>query len=288
MSAERSAVTVGLLHPGRMGAAVGRLAVRAGHRVLWCPDGRSAASAARAEEAGLVRAESLDALAAEAEIVVSLCPPAAAEEVARQVAEAGFGGIFVEANAISPARVRRIAGLFPRAGVVDGCVIGPPPSDRAGARLYLSGAAGHTGPVAGLFAGGGPLEAVTIDGGVGQASALKMAYGSFNKAASALAAVSHALADTYGVSDQLLAEARRLTHDHLAAPEHLSGVAARAWRWAPEMEEAAATMEEAGLPGELARGAAAVFRRWDGDRDDFGIALPDALRHLRADREPGA
>ncbi|MGI5230120.1 DUF1932 domain-containing protein [Actinoallomurus sp. CA-142502] len=281
MSVERSPVTVGLLHPGRMGAAVGRLAVRAGHRVLWCPGGRSAATADRADEAGLVRAAGLGALTAEAGIVVSLCPPAAAEEVARQVAGTGFDGVFVEANAISPARVRRIADLFPRARVVDGCVIGPPPSDRAAARLYLSGAAGDTGPVAGLFAGG-PLEAVPVDGGVGQASALKMAYGSFNKAASALAAVSHALADVYGVSDHLLAEARRMTHDHLATPGHLSGVAARAWRWAPEMEEAAATLAEAGLPDELALAAAAVFRRWDGDRDDFGIPVQDALRHLRA------
>jgi hypothetical protein len=47
------------------------------------------------------------------------------------------------------------------------------------------------------------------------------------------------------------------------------------------MEEAAATMAEADLPDELALGAAAVFRRWDDDRDDFAIAVPDALDHLR-------
>ena len=41
-------VTVGLLHPGEMGAAVGQCLAGAGHRVLWAPEGRSPSSAARA------------------------------------------------------------------------------------------------------------------------------------------------------------------------------------------------------------------------------------------------
>ena len=35
-------MTIGILHPGRMGAAVAAEAVKAGARVLWCPEGRSA------------------------------------------------------------------------------------------------------------------------------------------------------------------------------------------------------------------------------------------------------
>jgi 3-hydroxyisobutyrate dehydrogenase-like beta-hydroxyacid dehydrogenase len=273
---------IGLLHPGRMGAAVGRLLTAAGHRVAWCAAGRSPATAARADEAGLERVADLAGLTAASDVIISLCPPAAAERLAATVAETGFAGTFVEANAVGPARVRHIAGLFTDARVVDGCVIGPPPSGGATARLYLSGPGPEAARVAELFAGSA-VEAIVIDGGIGQASALKMAFGSYNKAASALAAVSHALAGTYGVGDHLLAEARRVTADHLAAPERLSGVAARAWRWAPEMDEAAATMADAGLPDELALGAAAVFRRWNDDRDDFTIAVPDALDHLRRD-----
>jgi 3-hydroxyisobutyrate dehydrogenase-like beta-hydroxyacid dehydrogenase len=274
-----SVPAIGLLHPGRMGAAVGHRLTDAGHQVIWCAAGRSPATAARAEEAGLDRVADLTELTAASDVIISLCPPAAAERLAASVAETGFGGTFVEANAVSPARVRNIAGLFTAARVVDGCVIGPPPSDGATARLYLSGPGPEAARVAGLFAGSA-VEAIVVDGGIGQASALKMAYGSYNKAASALAAVSHALAGTYGVGDHLLAEARRGAADHLSAPERLSGVAARAWRWAPEMEEAAATMAEANLPGELPLAAAAVFRRWDDDRDDFTIALPDVLDHL--------
>jgi 3-hydroxyisobutyrate dehydrogenase-like beta-hydroxyacid dehydrogenase len=266
---------VGLLHPGRMGAAVGRELTGTGTRVLWCPEGRSEGTARRAREAAL-EPVGLAELVTRSDVVISLCPPAAAEEVASSVA--GYGGVFVEANAVSPARTTAIAGRFETA--LDGCVIGAPPSGSAGPRLYLSGEPRRAAEVAALFAGTA-VEAVPVEGGLGRASALKMAYGSFNKAASALAAVSLALAEAHGVGRELQAEARRLTGSHLARPEALPGVAARAWRWAPEMEEAAATFRDAGLPDDLARAAAAVFRRWDDDRDEFGISAADALDHLR-------
>jgi 3-hydroxyisobutyrate dehydrogenase-like beta-hydroxyacid dehydrogenase len=271
-------VTVGLVHPGRMGAAVGRELAGAGTRVVWCAAGRSEATARRAREAGLEPVPDLAALAAASDLVVSLCPPAAAEEVAAAVAATGFDGVFVEANAISPARTRRIASLF--GAVLDGCVIGPPPSPSTGARLYLSGEPRRAAEVAALFTGTA-VEAVVIEGEAGRASALKMAFGSYNKASAALAAVSHALADAHGVGDELMAEARHLTLSPLAAPERLPSAAARAWRWAPEMEEGASTFRDAGLPDDLARAAAAVFERWAPDRDDFEISLADALAHLR-------
>jgi 3-hydroxyisobutyrate dehydrogenase-like beta-hydroxyacid dehydrogenase len=271
-------VTVGLVHPGRMGAAVGRELAGAGTRVVWCAAGRSEATVRRAGEAGLDPVPDLAALAAASDLVISLCPPAAAEDVAAAVAEAGFGGLYVEANAISPARTARIASRFDAA--LDGCVIGPPPSPSAGARLYLSGESRRVGEVAALFTGTA-VEAVAVEGEVGRASALKMAFGSYNKASAALAAVSHALADAHGVGEELMTEARRLTLSPLAAPERLPSAAARAWRWAPEMEEGASTFRDSGLPDDLARAAAAVFERWAADRDDFEISLADALAHLR-------
>ena len=45
--------TIGLLHPGEMGAAVGQCLADAGHQVLWVPEGRGAATSARAAAAGL-------------------------------------------------------------------------------------------------------------------------------------------------------------------------------------------------------------------------------------------
>jgi hypothetical protein len=48
---------IGLLHPGEMGAAVGQCLAGAGHEVLWLPQERSLATAARAGAAGLSGAE---------------------------------------------------------------------------------------------------------------------------------------------------------------------------------------------------------------------------------------
>src|SRR4051812_984744 len=134
-----------MVHPGAMGAGVGGALVQAGHEVLWCRAGRSEATAARADAAGMRAVESLAELAAACSTVISLCPPAFASDVAAAAADAGFTGTYVDANAISPARVRSlpvgsgaVSGSATGAAsgeveLVDGSVIGPPPShDRPG------------------------------------------------------------------------------------------------------------------------------------------------------------
>ncbi|HKN99860.1 MAG TPA: DUF1932 domain-containing protein [Pseudonocardiaceae bacterium] len=273
---------IGVLHPGMMGAAVGAQLVAGGHRVSWCPVGRSERTAARAEEAGLHAAGSLAELVAGSDVVFSICPPANASDVAEQVATAGFAGLFVEANAINPARMASIATRLRRGGatVVDGSIIGPPPAAGHTARVYLSGPAAAVATVTGLLAGSA-AEPKAVDERIGSASALKMAYGSFQKASRALAAVSHALADDFGVTSHLEAEANRLGGNALARRADFAEVAARAWRWAPEMDEVAESLRGAGLPPTLATGAANVFRRWDADKDAAGLDVHTALRHLR-------
>lgn len=273
---------VGLLHPGAMGAAVGSQLVSLGHTVLWCTAGRSAASAGRAASAGLRGVDTVGELLAESSVVLAICPPAAAEDVANLVAGNGFRGVYVDANAISPHRMIRIAELF--ADVVDGSIIGPPPRPDRSARVYLSGPDELVSLVHGLFVGGA-AEPVRLSPRIGDASALKMAFGSYNKASHALAAVSQALASEYGVTAELLAEAGRETESALARPHRMPGVAARAWRWAPEMLEAAESFAAVGLPAELATGAAAVLGRWEADKDDADLDVAAALRHLRRGRD---
>jgi 3-hydroxyisobutyrate dehydrogenase-like beta-hydroxyacid dehydrogenase len=259
-----------------MGAAVAVQALAAGAEVGWCPRGRSADTVRRAGDAGLEPVDDLRALLDSSAVVISLCPPAVAEAVAEEVAACSYGGIFVEANAISPARTEKIAGLL-GGEVLDGCVIGPPPGERGRARLYLSGSGEAAGRVAALFAGTF-LEARVLDGPVGKASALKVAFASFNKAAQALAAVSYALAEHHGLRAELEAEAQLHGGFALAHPGTLPGSAARGWRWAPEMAEAAQTLAAAGLPADFAEAAAAVFARWAPVKDDFDTDLDTVLR----------
>lgn len=281
--APRAPRRVGLLHPGQMGAAVAA-AVRAdaGVELCWCPEGRSAATARRADAAGLVRVDTLRELLATSEVVLSICPPAAAADLAAEVAGTGFTGLYADLNAVSTRRLAGIAEQVTGAGarVVDGSIIGPPPAPGHPARLYLSGAAPDMRAVAALF-GPEPLQVVELSERLGSASALKMAFGGYQKATRALAAVAHALAAEHGVGQALLAEGTLMAGAPLAELDYVPSVAARAWRWAPEMVEVADEMALAGLPTELARGAAAVLGRWAADRDRWDIDVDEALRHLR-------
>ncbi|EWM17911.1 NAD(P)-dependent oxidoreductase [Kutzneria sp. 744] len=262
---------VTLLHPGAMGAAVGRQAVSAGATVLWVGAGRSDATRRRAVDAGLIERPSVDAALAESDVVLSICPPAFAEDVA--LSAAGFTGVYVEANAIAPERSQRIAQLLPSARFVDGGIIGGPPSASGSTRLYLSGSSGG---VPELFAGTA-LDVVVLDGEVGVASALKIAYASYQKTTWALAAVSHALAAAHGVGAELLAEAARLQARPLLQTDSYPSVAARGWRWAPEMLEVAASLRAAGLPDGLALGSADTMRRWEPAKDRTDLPVEDVL-----------
>lgn len=276
--------TVGLLHPGSMGAALGAVLCEAGVRVLWLPDGRSPATAARAEKAGLEPAQSLAGLAAASDVVVSICPPGAADEVANAVLAAGFGGVYVDANAISPARAQRIAARARAAGAtpVDGGVIGPPPR-APGTRLYLSGEGEAPASVARLFADG-PVRAVVLPGGGASASALKMAYAGANKIGLALAAQALALAGHYGVEDALAAESADLPDGHpLADPARLSRAAGKAWRWEAEMHEIGDACLAAGLPDGAARAAAELFSRMAGHQDQPDVAVARIVADLLRD-----
>jgi 3-hydroxyisobutyrate dehydrogenase-like beta-hydroxyacid dehydrogenase len=268
--------TVGLLHPGAMGAAVGQCLVAAGHQVLWVPEGRSPASAARAAAAGLTAVASggLAGLIRRADVIISVCPPQAALDLARQVA--GFGGVYADANAVSPATVREIARIVEAGGAscVDGGIIGTPPVAPGFIRFYLSGA--RAAEVQRLFAGSEVDARVIGPSSVGSASAVKMAYASWTKGSAALLLAARTLARADGVEDVLLDE-WDISQPALAerSGRAAGSAAAKGWRWVAEMEEIAATMAAAGLPDGFHRAAAEIYLRagHDGSLDAVLTAL---------------
>ncbi|MFI1568345.1 DUF1932 domain-containing protein [Streptomyces sp. NPDC020490] len=272
--------TVGILHPGSMGAAVAACAATNAATVLWCAEGRSPASTARAEKSGLASVATLPELLDLSDIVISLCPPAAAEDLGRDVARAGFAGVYVEANAINPERAGRIAGLLaPEATVVDAGVVGSPPVHGKTPTLYLSGPPAATAQLEDLFAGTA-VRTKVLGAEVGQASALKLAYAAYQKASRVLVALATGLAREHGVDQELIGIASRRTTSYLAEPEYIAKTAARAWRWGPELEEAADMLAAAGLPPEMLRAAATTLARWDDAKDASELTLTDALDRL--------
>jgi 3-hydroxyisobutyrate dehydrogenase-like beta-hydroxyacid dehydrogenase len=247
---------IGLLHPGAMGAAFGAALRTRGHDVLWVSQGRSAETAERARAADLKAVATVAELAARAELVLSICPPHAALDVARELS--GFDGLYVDANAIAPATALEIRSLCGR--FVDASIIGSPPVEGPTATLYLSGddAAG----VARLFAETN-VQATVISDQVGAASALKMVYAAWTKGSAALLLAVQQTATAAGVDAELLAEWQ---HSQPQLPEQLvqaqRSAMAKGWRWVGEMQEIADFFASVGEPEGFHRAAADVYRRF--------------------------
>ena len=273
--------TICVLHPGEMGSAVGRAARAGGARVLWSSTGRGDATRKRAVEAGLEDAGTLEAALASAEIVLSVCPPHVALDVARAVAARGFRGLFIDANAVSPDTARRLGATVAGAGArfVDGGIVGPPPSAGSSTRFYLSGDGARQ--AAELFAGT-PLATVVLDAPVGAASAVKMCYAAWTKGTAALILAVRAAAESEGV-DAVLAEEWRISQPDLFRQlDRAVAQSRKAWRWVGEMEEIAATFGEAGLPEGFHLAAAEICRTLEPFKDARGTTIDELVTALRA------
>lgn len=270
--------TIGVLHPGAMGASVVAALVTGGHRVLWASDGRSAATQERARAAGAQGCPSLDELTQSCESIISVCPPDAADELALAVAQTGFVGTYLDANAISPARS---AGLAERFGnqYVDGGIVGPPALVTGTTRFFLSGTRAQE--MAELFAGSFFEPVVLAEGGAA-ASALKMCYAAWTKGNSALLLSVRALAERYGVGAALESEWERSQPGLLQRAEGAArAVAPKAWRFSGEMHEIAETYEHGGLPRGFHDGAAAFYAELATFKNAQGVSLADVLRQLQ-------
>jgi len=272
---------VGLISPGEMGAAVGESLVAAGRRVVTVLRGRGPRTFARAQAAGIEDVGSLETLATESSVIISIVPPIVASEVVASLAEAirttGSSPLVVEANAVSPASAERSSHALRDAGAVfvDADLIGgPPASGRPPTRLYLSG------PEAELAAdvlATPELRAVVLGGPAMAASSLKMAYASWTKGSAALVLAARALARTLGVEEALLIEWAESQPDLARRCELAAHGASRAWRFAEEMNEIAATHKGAGLHEGFGGAAAEIYRRLGAFKDQAAPSFDEVF-----------
>jgi 3-hydroxyisobutyrate dehydrogenase-like beta-hydroxyacid dehydrogenase len=252
---------IGILHPGEMGISIAASAKNSGCEVYWTSEGRSASTRERAAKFELHEARTLAELCRQCPIVVSVCPPHAAETLAHEVLRAGFHGLFVEANAIAPERTIQIGNTLTRADIhfVDGGIIGLPAWKSHSTCLYLSGA--RADEVAACFSAG-PLDTKVLGTEIGKASALKMCYAANTKGTVALLAAILATAETLGVREALFDQWR--TEDPAFPDKVLRRIQAntpKAWRFVGEMGEISGTFSAAGAPGEFHAGAADIYER---------------------------
>jgi 3-hydroxyisobutyrate dehydrogenase-like beta-hydroxyacid dehydrogenase len=273
-------MNVGILHPGKMGIVVAISAKHSGHEVLWASEGRSPASRKRAADAGLTDAGSLEELFQKSAVAVSVCPPEFADAVADQALHCGFRGTFVDANAISPERVKAMARRLEQKGVdfVDGGIIGMPSLTPAFTWLHLSG--GSAARVAECFAKG-PMATEVLGDEIGRASALKMCFAAYTKGSTALACAVAGAAQEYGVFEDLARAWERKGPGMKKVEADILLSAPKAWRFIAEMHEIAATLEGAGLPPGFHRAAAELYERLR-DLKDSDPTFEEVLARLAA------
>lgn len=252
---------IGVLHPGAMGISLAATASNSGHKTYWVSHQRSPQTRLRAEKQGLVEVQRIAELCEHCSVIVSVCPPHAALEVAEQVCNCSFKGLYVDVNAISPQHVTQIEQLMSEVGIdfVDGGIIGPPAWSPQTTWLYLSGPS--AGQASNCFSGG-PLEVEVIGSEIGKASALKMCFAANSKGTTALLCAIMAAAERMGVREELENQWSRNGSDFArSAVNRIRKVTAKAWRFSGEMEEISSTFQAAGLPAGFHLAASDIYQR---------------------------
>ena len=274
---------VGVLHPGEMGVTVLESLVENDVSATWVKGGRSESTVQRASSIPSV--DTLEELIHSVETIISVCPPSAALEVARNISDKGFKGIYVDANAISPLESRKVAELFGEA-FVDGGIIGPPAKEAGTTRIYLSGM--RSREVVDLFENG-PLEAIALSDSsdpeeITAASALKMAYAGFSKGSSALLLAVNAFARKSGVLEALHKEWEISAPGLVRRSQNTAvSISRKAWRFGAEMDFISESFDEKNLPPEFHQGASALYRALEEFKDQPPaelIALLGALSRM--------
>lgn len=255
--------TIAVLMPGDMGHAVGKALADAGYDVVTCLSGRSERTRALAEAGGLRDLDSLDAVATEASLVLSILPPASAMGLARDMAAAmersGARPVYVDCNAISPGTVRDIANVIEAVGApfIDAGIIGTKPGIGPGPRFYVSGA--DTAPMQALDGKG--FQVLGLGPEPGRASAIKMCYAGLTKGTWTLHTAVLLAAEAQGLTAELRAELEYSQGQALAQMEAcVPRLPADSGRWIGEMEEIAKTFADAGVTPGFHEGAAEIFR----------------------------
>lgn len=255
--------TVGIMSPGDMGSGVGGVLKRNGLTVLTALDGRSEDTRERAAEQGIEDVGSLDDLVKVCDLILSILVPSEARSFAQDVAEAivrtDADVAVADCNAISPATGIKIDEIITAAGgrFIDAGIIGGSPRTGAVPRIYASGE--HASVLAELDGKG--IKVPVLNGPVGRASGLKMCYAAITKGTSALYASTLMTAKSLGLYEDLIREMQGSQASTLAAMDGVKSISARAFRWIGEMEEIAATFEDAGATPKIHLGAAETFQQ---------------------------
>ncbi|MDO8878501.1 MAG: DUF1932 domain-containing protein [Pseudolabrys sp.] len=277
---------VAIIAQGSMGAGVGRRLTDHNVKVLTSLTGRSAASAKRAQEAGMQAVD--DRALAEADILLSIVPPgealALAQRLAPVLAAANHKPIYVECNAISPRTMLKVAEAVAPTGCAfaGAAIIGPPPRPGStNTKFYTSGPLAKNVAVLNDYG----LIVRVLDGPLTAASALKMSYAGITKCFTALGAAMM-LAATRGGSDAALKAELAESQPELLGflGKSVPGMYAKAYRWVAEMDEISDFVGEEFAENEMLSAAGRFYERMAADEAGHKEEIAVMDKFLRAQR----
>jgi 3-hydroxyisobutyrate dehydrogenase-like beta-hydroxyacid dehydrogenase len=247
---------------GEMGAGVARRLVERGATVLTSLAGRSGASAERAKAAGVGAVDDA-ALVGEADMILSIVPPAAAGATAERflplIEKAARKPVFIDCNAIAPQTLEAIAKLFAAKTLpfIDASIIGAAPkADGSSPRLYMSGPIATEADTLKRLG----LDVRVLSASLGDASALKMSYAGITKGFQALGASMVLGAGRNGAAESFVAELKASQPQlHAWLVKQLPAMYDKAYRWDGEMREIAKFLLPEQGASEMLTGAANLY-----------------------------
>jgi 3-hydroxyisobutyrate dehydrogenase-like beta-hydroxyacid dehydrogenase len=276
---------IAVLYPGEMGAALAALLASRGLRVITTLGNRGEQTARRCRAMGIAVLDTFKEVVESADVVISLVPPAAAEEVAREYCElahlAPARAIFVDANSIGPELAGAIAARFERHGVdfVDGAINGLAKNLATTCTFFLSGQ--RAADVAGLI--GGDVKVRLLGDHPGRASAMKMLLSGLSKGVCGLFVETALIAHRHGMLAEMIDSYSKIYPGVMGIVERMMPTyPLHAERRATEMREVEQTAHAAGLEPCMLAAARHVHELLAGA--DFGagneLAQSDCAQNL--------
>jgi 3-hydroxyisobutyrate dehydrogenase-like beta-hydroxyacid dehydrogenase len=198
--------TIGILYLGEMGASVASVLIDCGLRAVTTITGRSEATARRASSCGCVVLNSFADVVAESDVLISIVPPSAAEEVVESYCahahRAPAGAVYVDLNSISPELATTLSERIAATGraFVDGAINGLARNLTTSGTLFLSGS--RAAEVGILF--GDRVRVRLLGDECGRASAMKMLLSGLSKGVCALFAETALIAHRRGMLDEMV------------------------------------------------------------------------------------
>ena len=135
---------IGLISPGEMGTGIARAAQDNFHEIIWASQGRSERTKQRADKYDFRDVVTLEEMARQTKYILcvgfAFDNPNWSIETLDRVGEAGFRGVYCDANTKPPERKRDLEMYAEAHGIsyIDGAIFGNPPPQGKVVRGYIS------------------------------------------------------------------------------------------------------------------------------------------------------